>query len=95
MNKTNRKFYLDFISNLAATHKLKVHIIGLWVATDLNTSYYFNQIRCQKRERDLIPKVAYYAMRKKSTEPSLEEGFTAIYKVRSGFLGGRWMFNLD
>ena len=92
--KSVRKLYLDLIKKIASDDKIKIKVVCLWLTTSLETSFYFNQIRCQKSHGriGLIPEVAYYTFRKRFDEPTPEEGFLAVEKVRSDFLGGKWRF---
>lgn len=89
-----RKVYLDWIETIRKSDSLQIDVVCLWLQTDMETSYHFNQIRCQKsRGRiGLIPMVAYYTFRKRFQEPTVEEGYSQVESVRSGFLGGKWKF---
>ena len=92
--KSVRKLYLDWIKKIVSGDNIKINVVCLWLTTSLETSFHFNQIRCQKSRgrTGLIPQVAYYTFRKRFAEPTPDEGFLAVEKVRSDFLGGKWRF---
>ncbi len=69
LSKKDRNIYLD----LAKQKKFKTMII--WINNNIHFCYYMNQLRCQlsKGAEHIVPKVAYYRLRKNFVKPQASE----------------------
>ena len=65
----SRKEYYDL------GKKYDYHVSIVYVDNDIQFCYYMNQLRCQlsKGDEELVPKIAYYTMRKRFVEPTEKE----------------------
>ena len=71
--KSRQEYY-----DLGKKYDYQVSIV--YVDNDIQFCYYMNQLRCQlsKGGEELVPKIAYYTMRKRFVEPSEKECDTLI-----------------
>ena len=72
----SRRYYIE------KAQQAQIPIYCVHCATPINVAYYMNHIRCEtnKDTPKMIPKVAYYAFRKKFEPPSCHEGFANVYE---------------